>query len=146
MVRSFLGNSNWKLRTVHAFWRGNPFIPVGMNQTSVTIHFFLCSIPAPYQLVALFYWSTSVTEKVIRWWANKSLSIMQQRNPTSFFCQIVLKHPFFLLLRHRDALKREPCKRITMPHDLSHLNWLRKSRESGKARLALRVLPYFEEH
>ena len=71
---------------------------------------------------------------------------MQQGNPTSFFFQIVLKHPFFLLLRHRDALKREPCERITMPHDLSQLNWLRKSRESGKARLAPWVLPYFEEH
>lgn len=46
---------------------------------------------------------------------------MQQGNLTSFFCQIVLKHPFFLLLRHRDALKREPCERITMPHDLSQL-------------------------
>ena len=29
------------------------------------------------------------------------------------FGQIVLKHPFFVLLRHHDALKREPWERVT---------------------------------
>ena len=89
MVRSLFGNSNRKLRNM--FW-GNPFIPVGMNQTECCLPFtisrFLLSFRLTLHKFAFFMDSTrnGCGNSGINW---KIASHYAIDTPTGVFCQMV---------------------------------------------------------
>ena len=118
MARSLFGNSNRKLKST--FW-GNPFIPVGTNQTECCVPFTNLSVPSRFQTHApqippfLDSNRNGCGNSAVSWSIDYHYAF---DTSTVFFWQMVAPQVSSLLRMNRQSTGR-------WRHDLHAKTWLR---------------------